>query len=271
MIDAHEPQKDDQGATQALDPEPVDDRCHVVDVPTADGRTVPVQLRTVAPLTGVELAMLGDVARAAIEYERRVNPHGEVIQELAASSFHARRVVRAASEPELADRQQRATRAAMDVIRAAQEVEVELRAEVERWRGAWQRGDRAWAADRAELAEKAAAWKQSHDAVRDRAIVLPEDWREQFFTYVDKGCDCESGTASRITRLVESWRAAPEPAALAKTRVWKRGDRVTWTDSFGTFFGVVLEDQIGSHVRVQPDNTDEFGALPASMLADGEK
>lgn len=116
--------------------------------------------------------------------------------------------------------------------------------------------------------------------LRERAvIVLPEDWRGRIRDCVNQP------TANRLVALIESWRAAPEPAAPTQPpsslerdpdaqssiedtpRRWKRGDRVSWTNEFGTHFGVVLEDQIGTDARVQPDNTNETGALIASSLS----
>jgi hypothetical protein len=243
MITANEPEKNDQRPPDGLDPDRVDEPCRVVDVTTADGRTVPVALRTVGPLTERDRAALVDIVQAVVARAERTNPHAGVIQELAASSFQARRVVRDASEPELADRQQRATRAAMDVMRAAQAVEAGLRAEVERWRDAWQRGDRAWAEDRAALdaerlahagtqgerdaarAELALAAAEAEDArnggmeivlelaearaelagLRERAVILPNDWQSQLDGVIEPG---DLVGQPDVVALIESWRPA---------------------------------------------------------------
>lgn len=93
-------------------------QCYVLAVPTPAGMTVPVGVRTTAPLTDAEIDMLGDIAAAAIAYDQRVNPHGAVIQELMLVSRAAIRAmpVDPALEP-LKGRLRAATNAARDALR----------------------------------------------------------------------------------------------------------------------------------------------------------
>jgi hypothetical protein len=97
-----------------------DDQCYVLAVPTPAGATVPVSVRTTAPLTDAEVDMLGNIAQAAIAYDQRVNPHGPVIQELMLASRAAIRLI--PDNPffdQTKDRLRAATNAARDALRMA--------------------------------------------------------------------------------------------------------------------------------------------------------
>lgn len=95
-------------------------QCYVLAVPTPAGATVPVSVRTTAPLTDAEVDMIGDIAAAAIAYDHRVNPHGAVIQELMLASRAAIRMIpdNPLLEP-LKERLRAATNAARDALRMA--------------------------------------------------------------------------------------------------------------------------------------------------------
>lgn len=108
-----------------LDPDPVDnpaadvnrDRCQIVDTTGPDGEPIVMAVHGGMHLTGADRAALGEIARAAIELDARINPHGGVIQELMLSSVRSRALLRVAGHGDVAHRLGAAVRAAADLIR----------------------------------------------------------------------------------------------------------------------------------------------------------
>lgn len=104
------------------------------------------------------------------------------------------------------------------------------RAEVDRWRDAWQRSDRAWAADRAKLAyEEQQSVEVAAEMVRLRrelatSVRLPEDWRQQVITKFGQGPRRDGSPSPRsmeVIDLIESLRpAGNEPQGDTPVTPW---------------------------------------------------
>lgn len=207
MIDVNEPEKNDHRATQGLDPGRVDDRCQVVEVPLASGLSVTVSLRTVAPLSEREQALLGDVVRAVAERMEREHPRAGVVQELMLASLRSRALLRVAGHADVGARLGAVVRSAVSVIRDQSEVDGCRRAEL-----AAERESRfRWAEEAARLDAELAVERLAHAGTQGERDA-GDDFAEQVRGWL--GVADETGWALGVRERIAYLRA---DAAAAET------------------------------------------------------